>query len=330
MKKQIICKPLDSSYIKTAVEMAQENYDLERQSVTALGSIDNRAFYYSKIERLFESGIGRIAFQNDEPVGFLAFSQIFDTGNGRMGATSPLYGYGIRNEDRGKVIGHLFQAAAAEICEKHAGSLRINVYAHDTDVLNMYIMSAFSMDTTDVIGNTSIEIPSADRKDYIFAELDRKQVLEYRTDVIELYRNLINHLRVSPIFYPCNGFLPIEDRFEDFLSEDMRIFAAFQNNQLIGMIDSEPTDIEFAKTDSQAIGMGDVFIKPDYRGRGLGAALLAFANNRIRESGIDRVFVTHGTINPTARGFWDKYFMNYSYAMTRRIEPEMLGIIKEI
>lgn len=75
----------------------------------------------------------------------------------------------------------------------------------------------------------------------------------------------------------------------------------FHNNQLVGMIDSEPTDIEFDKTDSKAIGMGDVFIKSNYRGRGLGAALLAFANNRIRESGIDL-----------------------------QINPEMLGIIKEI
>lgn len=330
MNKQIICKPLDSNYIKVAVEMAQENYNLEKQSVTALGNIDHRAFYQSKIERLFENGIGRIAFQNDEPVGFLAFSQIFDTGNGVMGATSPLYGYGIRNKDRGKVIGHLFQTTAAEICEKYAQSLRINVYAHDMDVLNMYIMSAFSMDTTDVVRNTSVKIPADDANNIIFAELSKTQVMDYRTDVIELYRNLINHLRVSPIFYHCNGFLPIEDRFEDFLSEDMRIFAAFNNSQLIGMIDSEPTDIEFAKTDSKAIGMGDVFIKSNYRGRGLGEALLAFANNRIKESGIDRVFVTHGTINPTARGFWDKYFVNYAYTMTRRIDPEMLGIIKAI
>ncbi|SHJ76559.1 Acetyltransferase (GNAT) family protein [Anaerocolumna jejuensis DSM 15929] len=330
MNRQIICKPLDPNYIEAAVEMAQENYDLETQSVTALGRFDNRAFYQSKIKKLFENGIGRIAFQNNEPVGFLAFNQIFNTGNGIIGATSPLYGYGIRNENRGKVIGHLFQAAAAEICEKYARSLRINVYAHDTEVLNMYIMGAFSMDTTEVVRNTAVKIPSADKNDFIFAELDKTQVLEYRKDVIELYRNLINHLRVSPIFYHCNGFLPIEDRYEDFLSEDMRIFAVFHNNQLVGMIDSEPTDIEFAKTDSKAIGMGDVFIKSNYRGCGLGAALLAFANNGIRESGIDRVFVTHGTINPTARGFWDKYFVNYAYTMTRQIDPEMLGIIKAI
>jgi GNAT superfamily N-acetyltransferase len=330
LSSQIICKPLDPDYVTIAIEMAQENYDLEKQTVTALSDFDNRAFYETRIRELFEHGIGRIAFQNDKPVGFLAFGKIFDMGNGILGATSPLYGYGIRHADRGKVIGHLFQSTAAEICEKYAQSLYVNIYAHDTDVLNMFIMSAFSMDTTDVVRHTSLNIQTVSLNGIQFAELNKVQVLEYRTDVLELYRELINHLRLSPVFYHCNDFLPIEERFEDFLSEDMRIFAVFEESQLIGMIDSEPTDIEFAKMDANAIGMGDVFMKQNYRGRGLGEALLAFANDKIRESGIERVFVTHGTINPTARGFWDKYFVNYAYTMTRQINPEMLGMIKPI
>lgn len=330
MNNKIICKPLDSNYIKIAAEMAQENYDMERKAVNALASKDNREFYQDKLESLFEKGIGRIAFQNDEPVGFLAFSEIYDIGNGVKEATSPLYGYGIRSKDRGKVIGYLFQATATEICEKYGQSLRVNVYAHDREVLNMYIMSAFSMDTTDVVRNTANQIPLADKNNYTFAELVKSQLVEYKTDIIELYRNLINHLRVSPVFYPCNEFLPIEDRFQEFFSEDIRIFAAFHNNQLIGIIGTEPTDLEFIPTNSKDTGMGVVFIKPEYRGLGVGQALLDFANNKIKEWGIDRVFVTHVTINPTARGFWDKYFTNYSYTMTRQIDSQMLGIINRI
>ena len=45
---------------------------------------------------------------------------------------------------------------------------------------------------------------------------------------------------------------------------------------------------------------------------------------------IKRIYVTHGTINPTARGFWDKYFSNYSYTMTREIDPNMLGVIHRV
>jgi len=42
------------------------------------------------------------------------------------------------------------------------------------------------------------------------------------------------------------------------------------------------------------------------------------------------LLVTHGTINPNARGFWDKYFSNYAYTMARVIDKDMLGIIERI
>lgn len=330
LNHKIICKPLDANDIPIAVDMALENYNMEKQAVPALSNCVTRDLLHKKIEVLFQTGIGYIALEENEPVGFLAFRPIFDTGNGSLGATSPIYGYGIRNQDRGKVIGKLFQSTASTLCEQYAQSLRVSVYAHDVDVLSMYIMSAFAMDTTNVVRSTSASVPADTARSFTFAELDKVKVLQYRTDVIELYRSLINHLRFSPVFYHCKGFFPIEDRFEDFLDESMRIFAVFDKEQLIGMIDSEPTDIELAMTDPYAIGMGDVFIKPAYRGLGLGAALLQYANHRLSESGVERIYVTHGTINPTARGFWDKYFSNYSYTMTRKINPEMLGILKSI
>ena len=73
--------------------------------------------------------------------------------------------------------------------------------------------------------------------------------------------------------------------------------------------------------------LGDMFVKPDYRGKGVAGALLAFANNELHNGGVKRIFVTHGTINPTARGFWHRYFTNYSYTMTRMIDSDMLGEI---
>ena len=58
--------------------------------------------------------------------------------------------------------------------------------------------------------------------------------------------------------------------------------------------------------------------------------LLKFANDELKKDGIERLFVVHGTTNPTARGFWDKHFTNYSYMMTRRIDPDMLGDIQAV
>ena len=124
-----------------------------------------------------------------------------------------MHGYGINHTARGEVISKLFQNTASILCENGIQQFGGNVYAHDSDVLWTYIMSAFAMDVT---------------------------------DVIELYRNLINHLRINPIFYYCKYFLPIEDRFEDSLSDNIRVFAVFDGSKLIGMVNTEPPDKGFA------------------------------------------------------------------------------------
>jgi len=187
-------------------------------------------------------------------------------------------------------------------------------------------MSNFAMNFTEVVRSTNSPV-NAKTLPYIFKEINKNELFQYRADIIEFYRNLINHLRSSPVFYPCNEFLPIEDRFNDFLSDGMRIFGAFDGAKLIAMVGSEPPDVFYASEDSSAMNLTDLFVAPDYRRNGIAAALLEFANNELRKSGIQRLFVTHGTINPTARGFWDKYFTNYSFTLTRQIHSDMLGKI---
>ena len=178
----------------------------------------------------------------------------------------------------------------------------------------------------------SIQVTPFESKilDYTFKEIGKAELLNYRADVVELYRDLINHLRNSPIFYHCKYFLPIENRFADFLSDNMRVFAVFDGNKLIGMVNAALPDKGFAIDDKEAMSLGDLFVAPEYRRKGIGIALLDFANNELKESEIKRIFVTHGTINPTARGFWDKFFQNYSFTMTRQIDPNMLGIINPV
>ena len=51
--------------------------------------------------------------------------------------------------------------------------------------------------------------------------------------------------------------------------------------------------------------------------------LLSFTNETLKKKGAKRLWVEHGTANPTARGFWDTYFDNFTY--TREIDSSMLG-----
>ena len=331
MSQNVTLHPLNPAFLDAAAELAQAEYDRERSFVPALDAADHRAFYRAQLAPLFAEGLGALALQNGTLAGFLAFCAPFDTGkNGMRGATAPLSGYAAAGDARGALLARLFTFAADSLCRNYAESLRVSVYAHDRAALEVFLMSAFSMDTTDVVRPADAPVPAQPQTGITFRELSKPELLQYRADLIALYRALINHLRQSPVFYHCRGFLPIETRFEDFLSDEMQIFAAFDGERLIGMVDAEQTDIDFAASDAAARGLGDLFLAPEYRGRGIGPALLQFACRSLARDGFRRLFVTHGTINPTARGFWDRYFTNYAFTMTRHIDPTMLGVIPPV
>lgn len=323
MSQQITISPLNFNFFENAVELSYANYLSEEIKATGLSESLSKSYFSHQLEPLFRQGTGRMAFEKNVLVGFVAFEK-----TGTESAASPLCGYGIKHENRSMIAGRLFQETAEELCKNFVQSIRVSVYAHDMDVLWMYVMSSFSMDTTDVVRMTQTPVDVEMPKVFTFRELSKDELFTYKTEIIELYRSLINHLRLSPVFYPCKEFLPIENRFDDFLNDSMRIFTVFNGNSLVGMIDAEPCDDGFGMNDRSALSMGDVFIKSEYRGQGIARALLQFANNELRKSNIQRLYVTHGTINPTARGFWDRDFTNYSYTMTRTINRNMLGNIE--
>ena len=252
-------KPLEIKYIDALAELAHENYLLEKTQVNALKNI-SKEFFKDKLCSIFSDCIGNVAYENGSIVGFL----VFHASTKHQCANSPLYGYGIRHAKRGEVMDRLLQSTAASLAEQFCKDLSVNVYAHDIEVLQIYVMSSFVMDTTDVVRDTETSI-NAKSLDYTFKEIDKTELLYYKDDVISFYRNLINHLRASPIFYPCSEFLPIEERFNDFLSDNIRIFSVFDQSKLVGMVASEPPDIEIAMENNHAMSLGDLFVATKYR-----------------------------------------------------------------
>ena len=115
MNTKINIRPLDIRCLDSVIEMASESYFLERTSAKGLSEGVSKDFFKRELEKLLLNGTGRIAFESDTPIGFLAFSKIYEIRPGIEGATSPLWGYGIRHDRRGEIVGRLFQDIAAEL-----------------------------------------------------------------------------------------------------------------------------------------------------------------------------------------------------------------------
>lgn len=62
---------------------------------------------------------------------------------------------------------------------------------------------------------------------------------------------------------------------------------------------------------------------PEHRGKGLYQNLLNFTISALKREGYTRLGVDFESFNPTARGFWLKYFSAYTNGVVRRIDERI-------
>ena len=93
-----------------------------------------------------------------------------------------------------------------------------------------------------------------------------------------------------------------------------------KDDEIIGMIESNSESDVFAFHSTKSVNVGEVYVIPEYRGSSLSRDLLHFVIEYEKQKGAGYLWVGHGTANPNARGFWNKYFKTYQYELVRTIK----------
>lgn len=105
------------------------------------------------------------------------------------------------------------------------------------------------------------------------------------------------------------------------MDADTELHVAFdRQNRMIGMVETNQEPDEMIGTQVKSVNIGEIYVLPEYRGSALAKELLKYAGEYERKRGADYLWVEHGTANPNARGFWNKYFETYAYELVRKIE----------
>ena len=148
-----------------------------------------------------------------------------------------------------------------------------------------------------------------------------KDEIEKRWDEIwELTNAIIKHLKQAPVFYP--GYEFTEQVYKEFfMDSETKLHAALsKDNKIIGMIESNGESEVFSFQNIKSVNVGEVYVIPEYRGSSLSRDLLHYVMDYEKRKGAGYLWVGHGTANPNARGFWNKYFKTYQYELVRKIE----------
>ncbi|MDF2588941.1 MAG: putative glycosyl hydrolase [Anaerocolumna sp.] len=301
-------------HMEEAMKIARMNYEEERQQVKTLPNIDILPDLY----HFTDNNLGVAAFEGNKMVGFMGCYSPIDNAWGTTyvkGTFSPIHAHGAIDEKRDKIYSLLYQAAANKWVKEGIVSHAIGLYAHDTKTLNNFFYNGFGLRCIDAIRPLD-DIPLMEGTKCEYTELKKDEF-----NKLHIHQNaLISHLGSSPIFmtYPPKS----EEEFLGGITESTRFFAAKVNGESIAYIKIDLEGENFACEDTSMMNICGAYCLPEHRGNGISNNLLSFLVSSLKLEGFSRLGVDFESFNPTARGFWLKYFTPYTNSVVRRIDEK--------
>lgn len=305
--------------LKEVVELAEHMYLMECNYVAEL-KMERKEELNRWIKEAIKNQKGVVCINKGNVVGYMIYTKGFNEGD-ICWCMVPVWGYGAIGDDRVKVMSKLFQKVADILCNNQKVHYEINVYAHDEEIVRLFSFLQFGIQCEEGIRNTEIVISG--KLDVSIRELSKEEIQNRWSDIWSLVFRLIEHLRQSPVFYPGTEFT--EKIYKDyFMDHATHVYVAEEENCIIGLLDANRDGNNFITNDARCYNVGDIFVIEGYRGKGIAKELLRYVNGTLKEKGIEQLWVEHGTANPNARGFWNKYFSTFSYTLVRDIDYSLL------
>lgn len=306
---------LTGEWLEQAQELIRQNEQEEREVVAALPD----GAQLPPLEGLAENGLGAAAVEDGRLLGFLGaygpWQPVFYTQDVR-GVFSPLHAHAVQKENRVKIWRRLYQAAAEKWVRIGASSHAITLYAHDREAREALYLYGFGVRCMDLIrpleemaageGWNCFELPA-----------------ERSAELTPLRRGLAQHLSQSPSFMRDTPDM-VDTWLKRRLEEPPRMFAAQRDGKIAAYIEACGEGENYLSCCGGMMNINGAFCADEYRGTGAAQAVLGYMTQVFRREGFTCLGVDCESFNPTALGFWSKYFEAYTHSVVRRIDENAL------
>jgi len=305
-------------HIEQAQLLAVQNYEQERELVPVLP----KKTQCLDLQWFAENGMGVVAVDGEKLVGFLCGTTTFQNAfrsTDAVGVFSPMSANGAVRENRAAIYARMYQAVGTKWVKAGASSHGICLYAHDKEAEEQLFRYGFGLRTIDAI-RTMDEIDVQSVANYQFEELPSSQY----NSVFPLHQLLNQHQCESPFF--MNREPSTAESFKDSNAKSgARFFVAKLNGKVCAYLKILKDGETFIVDDSDYIHIGGAFCLPEHRGQGIYPNLLNHAIRVLKAENYSHLGVDFESINPTAWGFWLKYFSAYTHGVVRRIDEHIFN-----
>lgn len=323
------------SHKGAALEIALAEYEEERKVVSVLPEVEK----LPDLDHFADNRLGVAAFEGNLMLGFLcAYSPMEDSfaTTSIRGTYSPIHAHGVITEqelrktgysgsyNRDRIYSRMYQAAAEKWVKEGIRSHAIGLYAHDKAAETSFFYNGFGLRCIDAVRSLEDSILTVDTSKIIKADVEYSEVPreEYGL-LLEEHNALVMHLGDSPCFMKY-GVGPMDEKeLYRRASETVRYFAAKAGGRYIAYIKTDHEGENFATTVSGMKNICGAYCRPEFRGSGVYRNLLSFLIETLKGEGNHLLGVDCESFNPTARGFWLKYFTEYTHSVVRRIDEKV-------
>jgi GNAT superfamily N-acetyltransferase len=136
------------------------------------------------------------------------------------------------------------------------------------------------------------------------------------------------HLRDSPMFlcYPQEKIeAGHEYKFAEWqIQEKIRYFVAKDKDKIVAYIKLCEEGENFISEFDSMINIRGAFCLPEYRGKEITQNVINYLIRKLQNENYQLLGVDFESFNPTASGFWLKYFTEYNQSVVRRIDDRFI------
>ncbi len=296
---------LSEAHLSELLSLWKVEYEEERSVTLSMPNTwsSRREDIESFLKGQTASEFAMVAQLSDEVVGYMLF-EVFPF-HGEATAFCSVTDHAEKHECRRQVFEKLYQALSEKLATKGILNHVITYFAHD-QILNetvfelgfgMIVMDAFRKPDPLPRGNSRVRIVEADPSQRDIVEALGNESREFYLEA-PLF---LKKKRQSKNYY--------RSLFDE---QDSTILLAIIKEEPVGFMNTrknkEPDLMTLCDPNTGMIDPLGAYIKPSYRGRGIGKALLSNCIEWCKNRDISQIHVDFESANLFARPFWPKYF----------------------
>ncbi len=194
-------------------------------------------------------------------------------------------------------------------------AMAITFFTNQQDLLQSAALNGFGIRCADAVARID-DLPTPDPH---FPLEIRIVPWQDAVAIIEPKRALAAHLHGSPSYMEYFDFTPEFIAWKSQQRESVHL-VAMDGEHMVGFIEATYEGENYLTVHPTMRNICGAAVLPEYRNRGIMRQLVAALADHYRGEGVIVLGVDYETLNPTARGFWERLFTVYTRSPERRFD----------